>query len=179
MIFRACGTFGTNRACIMRQDNTMSKQTETSSTWSTSPRSSVGCAQKDFYAHGTFVANRSPILHRHWLYLWMDQNKHPLDLGHLRVPLGAPKKISLHVVHSTQTGHLFCTEINTFYRLKRASTWPTHEGVPPGVFKMISEPILCSAKTVHLSCAKINTISKRTQTSFTWPTSPRSSIGCI
>jgi hypothetical protein len=32
------------------------------STWPPSPRSSIRCAQKDFWAYGTFGANRSPIL---------------------------------------------------------------------------------------------------------------------
>jgi hypothetical protein len=53
-------------SCI--EINTISKQTETichlkwASTWHASPRSTVGCAQNDFHACGTFGANRAPIL---------------------------------------------------------------------------------------------------------------------
>jgi hypothetical protein len=36
-----------------------------------------------------------------------------------------------------------------------------------------------SAQTAHQSCDKISTISKRTETSFTWAFSPRSTIGCV
>jgi hypothetical protein len=34
------------------------------SRWPTSPRSTVGRVQKDFWSYGTFLANRAPILHR-------------------------------------------------------------------------------------------------------------------
>jgi hypothetical protein len=31
-------------------------------TWDSSPRSTIGCVQNDFWAYGTFSANRAPIL---------------------------------------------------------------------------------------------------------------------
>jgi hypothetical protein len=34
-------------------------------TWAPSPRSSIGCVQNDFWAYGTFSANRAPILCQH------------------------------------------------------------------------------------------------------------------
>jgi hypothetical protein len=45
------------------ETNTISKRTETSFhlTW---PRSTIGCAQCDIHAGGTFVANHAPILHQ-------------------------------------------------------------------------------------------------------------------
>jgi hypothetical protein len=43
----------------------------------------------------------------------MDRNELPLDPRHLGVPSGVPKMISMPVVHSAQTLHLSCTEINT------------------------------------------------------------------
>ena len=42
--------------------NTISKRTERDSTWPTSPRSSIRCVQSDFWALGTFIANRAPML---------------------------------------------------------------------------------------------------------------------
>ena len=55
---------------------------------------------------------------------------------------------------------------------------PRHQGVPLGASKMISEPVERLSQTMHLSYIKTNTISKWTKRDSTWPTSPRSSIGC-
>jgi hypothetical protein len=54
-----------------------------------------------------------------------------------------------------------------------------HQGVPSGVPKMISMSVVHLAQTMHLSSAEINTISKQTEQAFTWPTTPRSTIGCV
>ena len=35
------------------------------STWALSPRSTIGCVWNDFWAYGTFSANRAPILYQH------------------------------------------------------------------------------------------------------------------
>ena len=43
----------------------------------------------------------------------MDRNELPYHSRHLGVPYGVPKMISMPVVHSTQTVHLSCAEINT------------------------------------------------------------------
>jgi hypothetical protein len=42
------------------------------------------------------------------------------------IPSGAPKKISLHVVHSAQTVHLSFAEINTFSKWTQISFHLTH-----------------------------------------------------
>jgi hypothetical protein len=82
---------------------------------------------------------------------------------HLGVPLGAPKKISMHVVHSTQTINLSNAEINTLQtNPNELPLDPHHEGVPSGVSKINSDPMVRSTQIMHLSCAKINTISKQT-----------------
>ena len=44
--------------------NTISKQAEPESTWPSTPRSSIGCVQNDFWAYVMFDANRAPILHQ-------------------------------------------------------------------------------------------------------------------
>ena len=72
------------------------------------------------------------------------------------------------MVHSTQTVHLSCAEINTVSKRNKMSFHLTHvtkefHRVRP---KTTSEPIACSAQTMHLSCVEINTISKRTETRF-------------
>jgi hypothetical protein len=51
----------------------------------------------------------------------MDQNELPFDPHHLGGPPGAAKKISMPVVHSAQTVHLFGTEIYTFSKQTEAS----------------------------------------------------------
>jgi hypothetical protein len=42
--------------------STISKQTESASTWASSPRSTIRCVQNDFWAYGTFGTNRAPII---------------------------------------------------------------------------------------------------------------------
>jgi hypothetical protein len=96
------------------------------STWPTSPISTIGCAWKGFHAHGTFGTNRAPSLHRDENYLRMDQNKLPLDPRHVWVPPGVPKMISMLVVHSVQTLHLSCIEINTISKWTETSFHLTH-----------------------------------------------------
>ena len=82
---------------------------------------------------------------------------------HLGVPLGAPKKIFMHVVHLTPTMHLSYAKINTLQTDPNELPLDAqNEGVPSGVSEMISKPMVRSTKIVHLSYAKINTISKQT-----------------
>jgi hypothetical protein len=35
------------------------------STWASSPRSTIGCVQNDFWAYGMFSTNHAPVLNRH------------------------------------------------------------------------------------------------------------------
>jgi hypothetical protein len=83
------------------------------STWASSPKSTIGCVQNDFYAYGMFGANRAPVLQRHKQYLQTEQNKIPHDAGHLGVSSGASKMISEDVVCSAQTVHLSCVKISS------------------------------------------------------------------
>jgi hypothetical protein len=83
------------------------------STWASSPRSTIGCVQNDFWAYGTFGANRAPILCQDWHYLQMDRNEHPFEPHHQGVPSGASKMISSTMVCLAQTVHLSSTDTNT------------------------------------------------------------------
>jgi hypothetical protein len=56
------------------------------STWVSSPRSTIGCVQNDFWAYEIFGANRAPILHWHLHCLQTDQNEITHDPRHLEVP---------------------------------------------------------------------------------------------
>jgi hypothetical protein len=60
--------------------------------------------------------------------------------------------------------------------LNRAPPDPHHLGVPSGASEMIYEPMVLLMQTEHLSCTDAKSISKRDST---WPTWPRSSIGCL
>jgi hypothetical protein len=51
----------------------------------------------------------------------MDQNELAFEPCHLGGSLGAAKKISMPIVHSAQTVHLFGTEMNTFSKQAEAS----------------------------------------------------------
>jgi hypothetical protein len=142
--------FRANRACVAPTLTLSPNGPEQELTWPTSPRSSIWCIQNDF----------EPM------------------------------------VCSAQTVHLSCVKIcNIFKWIEKSSTWPPHLGVPSGASKMFPVPMVRLAQTVHLYYTDTNTISKPctyltlTQTltpspnvlrqDSTWPTSPRSSIGCV
>jgi hypothetical protein len=60
-----------------------------------------------------FVINNAPILCQGLHYIKKDQNKVPLVTRHHRVPSGASKTITEHMVCLAQTMHLSCTDTNT------------------------------------------------------------------
>jgi hypothetical protein len=86
-----------------------------------SPRSTIGCVQNDFYAYGTFVANSAPILDWQYRCLQMDWNKIPHDQCHLGDPSGASKMISEPTVRSAQTVHLSCIKVSTTSKQTKTS----------------------------------------------------------
>jgi hypothetical protein len=71
-------------------------------------------------------------------------------------------------VHSAQTVHRSCTEINTTSKQDQSEhPFDTHHlGVALGAPKKGSMHVVHSTQTVHLSSTEINTLSKRTQRSF-------------
>jgi hypothetical protein len=111
---RKPGTYLASRLAISNELNQ-------ASTWASSPRSTIGCIQNDFWAYGMFSTNRAPILRRHQHYLQMDQNEIRQDPRHLRVPSGLSKTISDAMVRSTQTVHLSCVKISTIFEQTKSS----------------------------------------------------------
>jgi hypothetical protein len=87
------------------------------STRATSPRSTIGCVQNDFYANGIFGANRAPVLHR---------NDISHDARDLAFSPGASKTSSEPVVCSAQTIHLSCTDTNSVSRRTKMRFLMTH-----------------------------------------------------
>jgi hypothetical protein len=82
-------------------------------TWASSPRSTIGCIQNDFWAVGMLGANCVAILHRHKQGHQTKTSEIPQDLCHLGVPSGASKTMFEPMYHSTQTVHLSCVKIST------------------------------------------------------------------
>jgi hypothetical protein len=95
-------------------------------TWPTPPRSTIECVQNDFWAYGTFGANRAPNLCLDLHHLQMDRNKLPLDPCHLGVSSGVPKMISMPVVLLMQTMCLSCVKINTISKQTKIRFPLTH-----------------------------------------------------
>jgi hypothetical protein len=93
--------------------NTVSKRTKTRFHMTHSSRSSIGCVKHDLRSGGTFDTNCAPFLHRDYHYLQTDSNKLPLEPCHLGVSSSASKTIFEHIIRSTQTVKLCCTNTNT------------------------------------------------------------------
>ena len=107
-------------------------------------------------------------------------NDIPHDPRHLGVPLGASKTISEPMVRlGKPCTYLTSTLTPSPNGPNEIPHGPRHLGVPSGASKTISEPLVCLAQTMHLLYINTITISKWTERDSTWPTSPRSSIGCV
>jgi hypothetical protein len=101
--------------------STISNKLNEASTWASSPRSTIGCVQNDFWANSMFSTKRAPILNWHQHYLQMDQNEIPQDPCHLVVPSGVSKMISKPAVRLAQTVHLSCVKISTIFKQTESS----------------------------------------------------------
>jgi hypothetical protein len=110
----------------------------------------------------------------------MDQNDLPPDTRHLKVPSGVPKMISMPMVHLAQTMHLSSVEINTIQiDQNELPVDPRHQEVPSAMPKMISPPVVHSQKPCSYLAPRLALSPNRPKRAFTWPTSPRSMIGCV
>jgi hypothetical protein len=107
------------------------------STWSTSPRNSIGCVQNYF----------EPLV----------RSTQTMHLSCIKI-----STISKWTKRSFQLSLVTCIQMDRNGIPHDSS----HVGVPFGVSKMISEPMIRSVQKVQLSCVKINTISKQTKRSF-------------
>jgi hypothetical protein len=91
--------------------STISNELGQASTWTSSPRGTIGCVQNYFWAYGMFSTNHAPILDRHQQYLQIEQKEIPHDPRHLGVPSGTSKMISDVVVRSSQTVHYLASRL--------------------------------------------------------------------
>jgi hypothetical protein len=147
----------------------------------TSPWSSIGCIQNDFWACGTFGANRATILHQVWHYLQSNWIGLLLEPWHLGVPSGVSKIISVPTVCLAQTMHLSLTDTNTVFKWTKTRfhmTYVTLEfyRVRPKRFLRLwyiqHKPWTYLASRLALSSNRLNRAS-------TWALSPRSTIVCV
>jgi hypothetical protein len=180
--FWGYGTFGVNCGSIMHLILTLSPNgLKLDSTWPKSPRSFIGCVRNDFWAYGTFGANRAPILNQDYHCIQTDRNDLPFEPRHLGVPSGASKTISKAMVHLLQTVYLSCTETNTVSKRTETSF---HLSLVTQEYHPVQPKQFLSLWYVwHKPCTyhapKLTLSPKGLKRDFTWPTSPRSSIGCV
>jgi hypothetical protein len=151
------------------------------STWPISPRSSIGCIQNDFWAYGTFGANRAPILNQDYHSIQTDRNELPFEPHHLGVPSGAAKMFSEAMVQLPQTVHLSCTETNTVS--KRTETC-FHLSLVTQEYHLVHPKQFLSLWNIwRQPCTyhapKLTLSPKEPKWDSTWPTSKRSSIRCV
>jgi hypothetical protein len=72
----------------------ISKRTEMTFQLSLVTRCTTGYVQNDFWAYGTFGANRALVLSQDYYSLQMDQNKLSLEPHHQGVPSDVSKMIT-------------------------------------------------------------------------------------
>jgi hypothetical protein len=108
------------------------------------------------------------------------ENELPLDLCHLEVPSGVPTKISMPVVHSMQNVHLSCAYIKTISKRNEMSfhlthvSYEYHRACP----KWFPCPWYIQRKLCTYLALRLTLSPNRSKRACTWPTSPRSTIGC-
>jgi hypothetical protein len=143
---------------------TISKELNQASTWASSPRSTIGCIQNDFWAYDMFSTNYAPILHvtnsiSKWTKMRFHMTHVTLEFHRVR-----PKRLlRLWYVRHKPCTYLASRLALSLNGLNRASTWALS---PSGASKMIAEPVVHSVQTIQLSCIKISTISKWTESSI-------------
>jgi hypothetical protein len=91
------------------------------STWASSPRSTIGCSQNDFRPCGAYDSNKHLSCTDAHSISKMDQNKIPHDSRHLGVPSSASKMILEPIVCSAQTVHQSCVKIGTISKQTKTS----------------------------------------------------------
>jgi hypothetical protein len=108
------------------------------------------------------------------------KNELPFDPHHLGGPSGAAKKIFMPMVHSTQTMHLSCTEINSVSKQTEASFYLTHISEE---FHRVRQKWFLSLLHVRHKwgtylASRLALSRNRPKWASVLPTSPKSSIGC-
>jgi hypothetical protein len=151
------------------------------SSWPSSPRSTIGCVQKDFLSLWY-------ICHKPYTYLAPTQTFSPSDHNeihhdrrHLGFPSGASKMIFEPMVRPAQSVHLSCVKITTISKRTETrfhlslKTLEYHQVSPKwflGLWYVWRKPCTYLELTLILS-------PNRPKRDSTWPMSPRCSIRCV
>jgi hypothetical protein len=110
----------------------------------------------------------------------MFQNDFPFDPRHVGVPSIALKMMSEPMVRSVQTMHLSCVETNTTSKQTKTifhliyATYEYHLVCP----KRFQSLWYISCKLCTYLASRLILSPNRPKCASTWPTSPRSTIGC-
>jgi hypothetical protein len=111
----------------------------------------------------------------------MHRNELPFEPRHTRVPSGAAKTISGPMVRMMQAIHLSYTETNTISKMIKTRFYMTHvtkvfHQVRPNRFLRLWY-VWCKLWIYLAPILKLSPNGPKQDS--TWPTSPRSSIGCV
>jgi hypothetical protein len=129
------------------------------STRVSSPRSTIGCIQKDLWAYGTFGAKRAPILHRCKHYLQMVWNEIPHD-PQVFYQVCPKWFASLWYIRRKPCTYFASKLALSPKRPKWSSTWALSPRSAIGCVQNNFWAYGTFCETVQLSCIKISTISK-------------------
>jgi hypothetical protein len=150
------------------------------STWPTSPRSSIGCVQNNFWAK---VHCHKPCNYfTSMLALSPNKLKRlPLEPRHIREPSGASKTITEPMVRLAKTVHLSCTDTNTVSKQTEIRFDMTHATY--GFHRVRPKWFLSLWYVQHQPCIylvlRLALSPNGPKCASTFATSPRSSIGFI
>jgi hypothetical protein len=151
--FCAYVTFGANATYLVLRLELSSNGPKRTSTWASSPRSTIWCLQKQFlslwYVWRKWCTYLAPTL-----TLSLNGSKRDSTWP------TSPRSSIGRIQNNFRASGMFCT-----YQIELPVV-PRHQGVPSGASKMISEPMVRLAQTVHLSCTNTNTVSKWTEIRF-------------
>jgi hypothetical protein len=150
------------------------------STWASSPRSTIGCVQNNFWACGIFGANRAPILYQDSHYLLTDRNELLVEPRHIGVPSSASKMIFEPMVHLAQFVHLSCTDTNTISKGTKTRFQMTHVTLEFHRVrqKLFSRLWYVRRKLCTYLVSRLSLSSNKPKWASTWVSSPMYTIGC-
>jgi hypothetical protein len=121
-----------------------------------------------------YLASRLALYQMNWI-------KHPLELRHLGVLLGACKTISEPMVCLAQTMHLSCTDTNTISKWTKTRFDMTH--VTLEFHQVRPKPFLMMWYVWHKQCSylasRLVLYSNGLNRASTWASSPESTMSCV
>jgi hypothetical protein len=131
-------------------------------TWST-----IGCIQNNYWAYGTFGANRAPQT---------DRNELPPEPRHLGVPSGASKMISNPMVHLSKPCTYLAQDANSIFKWTKTRSDMTH--VTKGFYR-VRPKWFSSLWYVQHNASRLALSPNSLNRASTWASSTWSTIGSV